>query len=295
MVDPTARLDFDDAAVPNPAQSAEPLFDPAALPTFDPNALRTAAGELDMFDFSETVEDFDWSMPAMRSRLLTKALVNQDTHFWFDGNDLLSQFSLPSVSPTAVQREMSPPALSLSNKMRNWFDGSSRPSSPSRNRARKMWYSALPNLTNYKQEVKEVFLRLFQKHIPATFTIFERSNCQHKRPASYILIMAAVGGLFCSVPGSAEVARSMYNDARRLSLATYNARRPEYGAGTTAEDKFVIVKTVRIKPPSYIDLELMRSLRIVPADRGDKRSYEFVEACYADLTGVSRSGANRDV
>ncbi|KAK5674816.1 hypothetical protein LTS10_012553 [Elasticomyces elasticus] len=197
MVDPTSRLTPDDAAVPPAAHAAEPLFDPAALPTFDPDALRTAAGELDMFDFSETVEDFDWSMPAM------------DTHFWFDGNDLLSQFSLPSVSPTAVQREMSPPALSLSNKMRNWFDGSSRPSSPSRNRARKMWYSALPNLTNYKQEVKEVFLRLFQRHIPATFTIFERSNCQHKRPASYILIMAAVGGLFCSVPGSAEVARSM--------------------------------------------------------------------------------------
>ncbi|KAK3648773.1 hypothetical protein LTR56_007213 [Elasticomyces elasticus] len=157
--------------------------------------------------------------------------------------------------------------------MRNWFDGSSRPSSPSRNRARKMWYSALPNLTNYKQEVKEVFLRLFQRHIPATFTIFERSNCQHKRPASYILIMAAVGGLFCSVPGSAEVARSMYNDARRLSLATYNTRRPEYGAGPTAEDKFVIVKTF-----------LLTGLYGLCS--GDKRSYEFVEACYADLTGA---------
>jgi hypothetical protein len=83
-----------------------------------------------------------------------------------------------------------------------------------------MWYSAVPNLTHYRPEIKEVFLRLFQRHIPATFPIFERPNCQHKRPASYILAMAAVGGLFCSVPGSAEVARSMYNDARRLSLAT---------------------------------------------------------------------------
>jgi hypothetical protein len=143
----------------------------------------------------------------------------QDTQFWFDGNDLLSQFSLPSVSPNAIEHELSAPTQRVSAKMQEWFNSSSRPSSPSRSRARKLWFSAPPDPDLYKKEVKEVFLRLFQKHIPPTFSIFERENCQHKHPASYVLAAAALGGLFCSVSGSAEVARSMYNDARRLNLA----------------------------------------------------------------------------
>lgn len=82
-----------------------------------------------------------------------------------------------------------------------------------------MWYSAPPNLEDHDNDVVNVFLNLFHKHIPETFPLFDEAAVSQKRRAEYCLAMAATGGLFCSVPGSFEVARSMYNDARRLLLA----------------------------------------------------------------------------
>jgi hypothetical protein len=110
-----------------------------------------------------------------------------------------------------------------------------------------------------------VFLRLFQRHIPPTFPIFERSSSMHKHPPSYVLAAAAVGGLFCAVAGSAEVARSMYNDARRLNLAAvsvlppgrdYDLTRQQYhvrpeDSAESIEDKLVTIKTVCESPRRY--------------------------------------------
>jgi len=83
-----------------------------------------------------------------------------------------------------------------------------------------MWYSRMPDHTHYKKEVMEVFLRLSTKHIPYSLhPFYRRHSSEHKRPAMYVLAVAAVGGLFCSVSGTSTVARSMCNDARRLVLA----------------------------------------------------------------------------
>ncbi|EXJ75898.1 uncharacterized protein A1O5_00406 [Cladophialophora psammophila CBS 110553] len=57
--------------------------------------------------------------------------------------------------------------------------------------------------------------------------------------------MAAVGGLFCAVSGSSEVSKSMYNDARRLVLASFNRRNILGDVSATSEDKLMTVKTVR--------------------------------------------------
>jgi hypothetical protein len=85
-----------------------------------------------------------------------------------------------------------------------------------------MWYSAPPNQNDHTKDVVRVFLRIFQKHIPKTFTLFKDATVNKKGRAAYTLAMAATGGLFCTVLGSAEVAKSMYNDARRLLLASVN-------------------------------------------------------------------------
>jgi hypothetical protein len=79
-----------------------------------------------------------------------------------------------------------------------------------------------PNLEAHDKVVVKGFLNLFQNHIPETFSLFDEStiNSNNKARPEYILAMAATGGLFCSVPGSAQITKSMYNDARRLTLAS---------------------------------------------------------------------------
>lgn len=120
-----------------------------------------------------------------------------------------------------------PPAPALTSPMhilttmvQDYFDRKSRDPSPASNKANKMWYSAQPNLQNHNREILQIFLGIFRKHIPRTFRLFQdTSQTALRNPAYYTLAMAATGGLFCSVPGSAEVAKTMFNDARRLLLA----------------------------------------------------------------------------
>jgi hypothetical protein len=83
-----------------------------------------------------------------------------------------------------------------------------------------MWYSAPPNLDDHNKDIVGIFLKIFRRHIPETFSLFKDSNVSRKDKAAYTLAMAAIGGSFCTVPGSAEIAKSMYNDARRLLLAS---------------------------------------------------------------------------
>lgn len=110
----------------------------------------------------------------------------------------------------------------MTHMMQEYFDRKSRAPSPSLSRANAMWYSAQPNLEAHDRVVVKGFLNLFQNHIPETFSLFDEStiNSNNKARPEYILAMAATGGLFCSVPGSAQITKSMYNDARRLTLAS---------------------------------------------------------------------------
>lgn len=124
-----------------------------------------------------------------------------------------------------LNHDLSSPLESLTAAMQEYFDRKSRPSSPSLNKANKMWYSAPPSMNDHNRDIIRVFRKIFRRHIPKTFSLFEHTaTASHKNRPAYILAMAATGGLFCTVPGSAEVAKSMYNDARRLLLTSVRRR-----------------------------------------------------------------------
>jgi hypothetical protein len=106
--------------------------------------------------------------------------------------------------------------------MQEYFDRKSRAATPTLNIANVKWYSTPPNIEDHDEDVLNVFINLFHKHIPETFPLFNEIAANQRVKGlhpEHCLAMAATGGLFCSVPGSFEVAKSMYNDARRILLA----------------------------------------------------------------------------
>ena len=125
-----------------------------------------------------------------------------------------------------------------------------------------MWYSAPPDGDSYHNDIIKIFLGLFQKHIPETFGILREDLTDPQRHTTqYILAMAAVGGLYCTVTGSSDVAKSMYNDARRLQFASVGSlfRRcflilicfqfnTSVDSTTTAGDRLETIKTVQCIP-----------------------------------------------
>jgi hypothetical protein len=111
--------------------------------------------------------------------------------------------------------------------MQSYFEEKSRPPSPSLNKATKMWYSRPPDFDSHDKTIMAIFLGLFRRHIPPTFTLFNDNffnEMDGGTTVEYVLAMAALGGTFCSVQGSAEVSRSLYNDSRRLHLASVSRR-----------------------------------------------------------------------
>lgn len=103
--------------------------------------------------------------------------------------------------------------------MQDYFNRKSRAPSPALNQASRLWYSAPPVLQDYNQVIIDTFIRIFQRHVTVTFPIFRDASSETNYDAACTLALAAVGGLFSTVAGSNKVARSMYNDARRLLLA----------------------------------------------------------------------------
>ncbi|KAH8696269.1 hypothetical protein BGW36DRAFT_408196 [Talaromyces proteolyticus] len=189
---------------------------------------------------------------------------------WFDGSDFtLSEEIFHSTSPIS-NHVFSLSMQHLTATMQEYFDRKSRAPSPSLNKASKMWYSAPPNMDDHNKDIVMVFLSIFQRHIPETFPLFKESTLGRQNLAAFTLAMAATGGLFCTVPGSAEVAKAMYNDARRLLLASFYVRDTLDGISTSPQDKLVTLKT-------FILLELYGLCS------GDKRCYEFVEAFHGSL------------
>ena len=82
------------------------------------------------------------------------------------------------------------------------------------------WFSALPYIDSYDDEVVNVFVNLARVNICSTFKVFSDFVVHGNTPHELYLAMAALGGLFCQVQGSYKVAKTMYNDARRLLMAS---------------------------------------------------------------------------
>jgi hypothetical protein len=146
----------------------------------------------------------------------------QDPQFWLDGSDFSwsdgpfdASFLMPDYSISSASQQR------VTGMIQEYFDRKSRKNSPSApDKASVMWYSVPPNLEEHDQDVVNVFVHLFQKHVADTFPIFTEIKSPKRLPPEFILALAATGGLFCSVPGSSDVAKSMYNDSRRLLLAS---------------------------------------------------------------------------
>lgn len=144
----------------------------------------------------------------------------QDSQFWFDQSDLSWTDGLFDSNFVLPDQDLPSPAQTLTSSMQEYFMRKSRAPSPSLDQASRMWYSAPPNLQDYNPVILETFIRLSQSHVPHSFALFEEALVEDNHTAAYTLALAATGGLFCAVTGSNKVAMSMYNDARRLVLAS---------------------------------------------------------------------------
>ncbi|KAK6429097.1 hypothetical protein LTR95_014759, partial [Oleoguttula sp. CCFEE 5521] len=195
-----------------------------------------------------------------------------DAQFFFDDTELFDPrfFALDSTE----RSEMSSPTLRFTTSMQGYFDAKSRPSSPSRDRGAKMWYSKPADLASHSPDILKIFMGLFRRHIPQTFTIFaDDANRPTKHSSSYILAMGAVGGLYSIVPGSGDFAQAMHNDARRLSLAEVSDPSQSHAIAILTR----LALTLKLEHQSIL-------LGLYGLSSGNKRSFEFVEAFQGDLT-----------
>ncbi|KIW19379.1 hypothetical protein PV08_03674 [Exophiala spinifera] len=214
-------------------QPAAPVYDPGAT---NHNHMSLEEDMLYTIPDGDGINDF-WQMPNMNSQ------------FWFDGSDFAWTDNFLDSNSPLLDHVLSTSMQNFTAIMQEYFDRKSRAPSPSLNKASKMWYSAPPNLDDHNRDIVRVFLQIFRRNIPQAFSLFEDCAVTRKSKAEYTLAIAAIGGLFCNVPGSSEVAKSMYNDARRLLLASFNARSSLDDLSANADDKLTVVKTVRINCP----------------------------------------------
>ena len=68
--------------------------------------------------------------------------------------------------------------------------------------------------------IVNVFFDLARTNLLPTFRMLETIASLDHPPSELDLALAAVGGLFCDVQGSYSVAKAMFNDSRKLLLAS---------------------------------------------------------------------------
>ena len=109
-----------------------------------------------------------------------------------------------------------PLALGL---MKEHFQRKSGAASPFTNDSQHMWYSSPPRLQIYSKDMINILLNLAKKRLDVTFARLIPSDACSEVAEDLIMATAAVGALYCDVKGSHKVAKSCYNDARRIALA----------------------------------------------------------------------------
>ena len=159
----------------------------------------------------------------------------KDTNFWPDGMDFSfaddlygvgsSIGSVPGYSADETPRPELEAALvghqstrSAMEMMQHYFEQISRPSSPRHEKPKHRWFSAPPRFQIYDEEVINVFVNITKHHLIKTFPILDDFMAAENPRKALHLAYAAVGGLFCNIPGRFKVVNSMYNDARRMLL-----------------------------------------------------------------------------
>ncbi|KAH8913108.1 hypothetical protein BR93DRAFT_964228 [Coniochaeta sp. PMI_546] len=172
---------------------------------------------------------------------------------------------------TAFDIDLDPSMDSAIDMMKDQLQRRSRASSPSREAQRWSWYSALPQLGVYDEDLINVLLNVSRRHISSTFAIFVDFEVGPGTRVELCLAMAAVGGLYCTCPDSNKIAKMLFNDARRLMLQDYLQYRQN-----SFEDYLSFAKT-------FILLE------VYGLCSGDKRAYEFMEVFHGSKVHAATS------
>ncbi|KAK5051938.1 hypothetical protein LTR84_002741 [Exophiala bonariae] len=151
------------------------------------------------------------------------------------------------------------------------FRRRSHSSSPLTNEAKKLWYSAPPRLQLYDKEVLNVLLNIARRHVATTFKLFADFEAKTNTSHELCLAMAAIGALFLGVDCGITVAKTLYNDARRIHFENFhsNGVKSSFQAASSSVKTFIL-------------------LTIYGISSGDKRSYEFVEAFHVSMIQAMR-------
>lgn len=185
--------------------------------------------------------------------------------------------------------------------MQNYFEQNSRPSSPRHDKPKHRWFSAPPRFQIYDEQVMTVFVDIANHHLTKAFPIFADSTAAEDSRKELRLAHAAVGGLFCNIPGRFKVVNSMYNDARRilldpvtilenldLSACTY-AKQTYHKAAMSLEDKLSTVKTVSLREGRLVEIRRGTSKPLQLALTIFSSSYSRYTVCAAVTKGATSS------
>ncbi|KAJ4154904.1 hypothetical protein LMH87_000175 [Akanthomyces muscarius] len=207
-----------------------------------------------------------------------------ESMLWLDGPEYDDQnwepVAWPQTPPVVILSDSSPGGPSSSNLtplVKDYFLRKARISTLTLDQPECMWYSSQPPRTSPDEFTTNIFLNIFRRHIPPTFALFEELDPSGAANSSYCMAMAAVGGLFCSTQGSYNVARSLYNDSRRILLTRVNCTL-HCSDPNSALDPTTALREAK----TFILLE------IYGLCSGDRRSFEFSEAMHDDTTWAVR-------
>lgn len=119
-------------------------------------------------------------------------------------------------SPSSTRSTRDTAAFQTFNKLSSTNAGS-RPLSPRTVSEHQQWMKSLTSrpAPKFDRTIVNIFLGLFQEHVAEFFPVFRRFRVTKRTPQHLYLAMAAVGGVYCSVPGSAKVSQWFHYNARR--------------------------------------------------------------------------------
>lgn len=81
------------------------------------------------------------------------------------------------------------------------------------------WLLDLPSTQrHFDSDIVNYFINGFMTNNAVAFQTFEALKIDDQTLPDVVLAMAAVGGLFSTLPGSFDISVALYNDARRLAL-----------------------------------------------------------------------------
>ncbi|KEF54731.1 uncharacterized protein A1O9_09173 [Exophiala aquamarina CBS 119918] len=224
------------------------------IPLFDNASTLTGAVELaDLWMVNDT-NSFPWSYGFNFESFLNP----------FHGDSVMLGLEDLSHSVTTPQCSSGTATRDALNSIRGYFERNGAGTRP----VREQLAISTPRMQIYDAELVDLLATLAIHHLAQAFPILSVQLGTVRTTKFYNLndlSMAAVGGLFCDLPGRFRVVNAMYNDSRRILL--HKAQR---GGFLPLGDKLNAIRVFII-------------LEIYGLCSGDKRSFEFVEVFHSRM------------